>query len=116
MDDAKLNSEISVAKWNVLEKIAQKAVSKELDLKPYAIIQEEGDRLLKENPVFQECIKNGVRKINIATASFDAAANAAKSVTVTDKPNFFKISAAMADAVYENVKKHIKIFNMENLK
>lgn len=60
MDDAKLNSEISVAKWNVLEKIAQKAVSKELDLKPYAIIQEEGDRLLKENPVFQECIKNGM--------------------------------------------------------
>ena len=65
---------------------------------------------------FQECIKNGVRKINIATASFDAAANAAKSVTATDKPNFFKTSAAMADAVYENVKKHIKIFNMENLK
>lgn len=60
MDDAKLNSEISVAKWNVLEKIAQKAVSKELDLKPYAIIQEEADRLLKENPVFQECIKNGM--------------------------------------------------------
>ena len=60
MDDANLNSEISVAKWNVLEKIAQKAVSKELDLKPYAVIQEEADRLLKENPVFQECIKNGM--------------------------------------------------------
>ena len=60
MDDAKFNSEISVAKWNVLEKIAQKAVSKELDLKPYAVIQEEADRLLKENPVFQECIKNGM--------------------------------------------------------
>lgn len=60
MDDVKFNSEISVAKWNVLEKIAQKAVSKELDLKPYVIIQEEADRLLKENPVFQECIKNGM--------------------------------------------------------
>lgn len=60
MDDPKFNSEISVAKWNVLEKIAQKAVSKELDLKPYVIIQEEADRLLKENPVFQECIKNGM--------------------------------------------------------
>ncbi|MDY5683139.1 MAG: hypothetical protein SPG48_06240 [Treponema sp.] len=58
--DDKLNSEISVAKWDVLEKIAEKTVSKELDLKPYAIIQEEADKLLMENPVFQECIKNGI--------------------------------------------------------
>lgn len=58
--DDKLNSEISVAKWDVLEKIAEKTVSKELDLKPYAAIQEEADELLMENPVFQECIKNGI--------------------------------------------------------
>ncbi len=64
---------------------------------------------------FQECIKNGVRKINIATASFDATANAAKESTSVDKPNYFKLSQSMADAVYENVKKHITIFNMETL-
>ena len=58
--DDKLNSEISVAKWDVLEKIAEKIVSKELDLKPYAVIQEEADKLLMENSVFQECIKNGI--------------------------------------------------------
>ncbi|WP_288748618.1 hypothetical protein [uncultured Treponema sp.] len=58
--DDKLNSEISVAKWDVLEKIAEKTVSKELDLKPYAVIQEEADKLLMENSVFQECIKNGI--------------------------------------------------------
>ncbi len=65
---------------------------------------------------FQECIRNGVRKVNIATASFDATAKAAKEATSVDKPNYFIMSQAMADAVYENVKKHIKIFNMVNLK
>lgn len=64
---------------------------------------------------FRECIKNGVRKINIATASFDAVAKAAKQNTSVDKPNYFSLSQSMADAVYENVKKHIKIFNMETL-
>ena len=65
---------------------------------------------------FQECIRNGVRKVNIATASFDATARAAKAATDVDKPNYFTMSQAMQDAVYENVKKHIKIFNMETLK
>ncbi len=66
--------------------------------------------------MFQECIRNGVRKVNIATASFDAVAKAAKETTSVDKPNYFTLSQNMADAVYENVKRHIKIFNMENLK
>lgn len=65
---------------------------------------------------FQECIRNGVRKVNIATASFDATAKAAKEATSVDKPSYFTMSQAMQDAVYENVKKHIRIFNMENLK
>ncbi len=64
--------------------------------------------------VFQKCIKNGVRKVNIATASFDATAKAAKESTSVDKPNYFTLSQSMADGVYENVKKHIKIFNMKN--
>lgn len=64
---------------------------------------------------FRECIRNGVRKINIATASFDAVAKAAKQNTSVDKPNYFDLSQSMTDAVYENVKKHIKIFNMESL-
>ncbi len=64
--------------------------------------------------IFQECIKRGVRKINIATASFDAVKNAAAE-TVKNNGNFFNLSQNMTDAVYENVKKHIKIFNMEPL-
>ncbi len=65
--------------------------------------------------VFQECIKNGVRKINIATASFDAVKKAAEETALTGG-NYFALSQNMANAVYENVKKHIRIFNMENLK
>lgn len=65
--------------------------------------------------VFQECIRNGIRKVNIATASFDAVVKAAKQNTADDG-NYFALSQKMADEVYENVKKHIKIFNMENLK
>ena len=66
--------------------------------------------------IFQECIKSGIRKVNIATASFDAVARAAKETSSIDKPNYFTLSQSMADAVYENVKNHIKIFNMEKLK
>lgn len=67
--------------------------------------------------MFQECIKNGVRKINIATASFDSLANAAKDYTKSvDKPNYFKLSDAEVYAVCQNVKNHIKIFNMDSLK
>ena len=65
---------------------------------------------------FQECIRNGVRKVNIATASFDAVAKSAKEASSADKLNYFNLSQCMADAVYENVKKHIRIFNMEKLK
>ncbi len=61
---------------------------------------------------FRECIKNGIRKINIATASFDAVVNAAKSTTLNNG-NYFSLSQKMADNVHENVKKHIEIFNMK---
>lgn len=65
---------------------------------------------------FQECVRNGIRKINIATASFDAVKNAAEEAMKNEKVNYFTLSSAMAEAVYENVKKHIRIFNMDKLK
>lgn len=64
---------------------------------------------------FQECIRNGIRKVNIATASFDAVTKASQTVS-QNGGNYFTLSQAMADAVCENVKNHIRIFNMENLK
>ena len=63
---------------------------------------------------FRECIKNGVRKINIATASFDSVVKAAATSVADSGVNYFKLSQAMADAVCENVEKHINIFNMAN--
>ena len=61
---------------------------------------------------FRNCIRNGVRKINIATASFTAVSNAAKAVSDANG-SYFVLSQAIADAVYENVKNHINIFNMK---
>ncbi len=61
--------------------------------------------------MFRKAISLGIRKINIATASFDALANAAKAYTAdVESPDYFTLSPKMADAVYENVKKHIGIF------
>ncbi len=61
--------------------------------------------------MFVKAISLGIRKINIATASFDALANAAKDYTFTqEKPDYFTLSPKMAEAVYENVKKHIRVF------
>jgi len=65
---------------------------------------------------FQKCIKYGIRKINIATANFDACTSGALSIEDGEKPiNYFTLNEAMVDAVCENVRKHIKIFNMESL-
>ena len=61
--------------------------------------------------MFRRAISLGIRKINIATASFDALAKNAKEYTeTTDKPDYFTLSPCMAEGVYENVKKHIAIF------
>lgn len=64
---------------------------------------------------FQKAISLGVRKINIATASFDSLAAYAKAYCQNKegKPNYFELSACEAEGVYENVKRHIKVFNME---
>ncbi|MBR0535533.1 MAG: class II aldolase [Clostridia bacterium] len=63
--------------------------------------------------IFRECIKNGIRKVNIATASFDAVATASRK-TAEENGNYFSLSQNMADAVYDNVKNHIEIFNMKS--
>ncbi|MBE6802616.1 MAG: class II aldolase [Ruminococcaceae bacterium] len=65
---------------------------------------------------FQECIRNGIRKINIATASFDAVVNASRKTLQDDKSNYFTLSSNIADGVCENIENHIKIFNMQILK
>lgn len=62
--------------------------------------------------MFQQAIMLGVRKINIATASFDNLAKYALDYCKPiEKANFFDLSRAEAEGVYENVKRHIKVFS-----
>ena len=61
---------------------------------------------------FQRAIFLGIRKVNIATASFNSlTAHVEKYMESTDKHNFFDLNEAMAQGTYENVKKHILVFN-----
>ena len=61
---------------------------------------------------FRQAISLGIRKINIATASFDCLAKAAKRYCdAHETPDYFTLSSEMAEGVYQNVKKHIQIFN-----
>ena len=62
--------------------------------------------------MFRKAISLGIRKINIATASFDALARASQVYCAgASVPDYFALSAASAEAVYENVKRHILVFN-----
>lgn len=64
---------------------------------------------------FQCCIGHGVRKINIATASFLAAESAARAYAAESGRDWFRLSAAMAAATRENVLEHIRIFGSEGM-
>ncbi len=60
---------------------------------------------------FKKAISLGIRKINIATASFDALVKyLAYYLEQNDEPNYFDLSNQMVLGVYENVKRHIKVF------
>lgn len=62
--------------------------------------------------MFRQSIMLGIRKVNIATASFNCLANAAKGYCDShEQVNFFDLSKSEAEGVYENVKRHIKVFS-----
>ena len=61
---------------------------------------------------FRQCIDCGIRKINIATANFDAAADGIRAYCARhDTPSFFGLHEAVVQSVYENVLRHITVFN-----
>lgn len=61
---------------------------------------------------FQRAISLGIRKVNIATASFNSLTKKAEEYMASEgKHNYFDLSAAMAEGTYENVKRHILVFN-----
>jgi fructose-bisphosphate aldolase class II len=59
---------------------------------------------------FQRCIELGVRKINIATANFMAVEEEARNYSSEAKRDYFNLSSRMVDGMYQNVTKHINIF------
>ncbi len=62
--------------------------------------------------MFRRAISFGIRKINIATASFDSLTEYAKSyLSHFENCDYFTLSDKMVQGVYENVKRHINIFN-----
>ena len=61
---------------------------------------------------FRKAITLGVRKINIATASMDAAINCAGAYMAQEgEHDYYGFNEAMVQGVYENVKHCIKVFN-----
>ena len=61
---------------------------------------------------FQRVISLGIRKVNIATASFNSLTAHAKDYFQSEgKHDFFGLNEAMEQGTYENVKRHILVFN-----
>ncbi len=61
---------------------------------------------------FQEAIRKGIRKVNIATASFNSLVSSVESYwNSRDNHDFFSLNEAMVEGTYQNVKRHIKVFN-----
>ncbi|MCI1965242.1 MAG: class II aldolase [Oscillospiraceae bacterium] len=61
---------------------------------------------------FRHCIQYGIRKINIATANFDSVTmEAGRYFRSNGEHNYFGLNEAMILGMYQNVKKHILIFN-----
>ena len=61
---------------------------------------------------FRKAVGLGIRKINIATASFDSLTREAEKYLKSEgRHDYFGLNEAMVQGVYENVKQYIKIFN-----
>ena len=61
---------------------------------------------------FRECIRNGIRKINIATSILDAYGTGIRThVESTQENNYYRLNEMGRKYVKEEVKKHIRIFN-----
>ncbi|MGN0505608.1 MAG: class II fructose-bisphosphate aldolase [Lachnospiraceae bacterium] len=78
-------------------------------LVPVPLVLHGGSGISEED--FKNCIRHGIRKINVATATFLAVEQAARNYVVTaEKADYFLLSHQMMLGAYENVKRHILIF------
>lgn len=64
---------------------------------------------------FKQCIQHGVRKINVATATFQNVITRVNTAALnTPYLDYFTYHQDVVEAAYENVKNHIRIFGSEN--
>lgn len=63
---------------------------------------------------FRKCIKSGIRKINVATASYNMVEQYVRDYCKSDKQDYFIMSNSMVMGAYESVSRHIKIFGSDN--
>ncbi len=64
---------------------------------------------------FIKCRKNGIKKINIATATFDSVEASARNAYTCEKiKGYYDLHNAEIEGAYQNALKHIKIFDCNN--
>ena len=64
---------------------------------------------------FRRCAKTGIKKINIATSTFNSVDKSVKEFYKDNKDtNYFKMNKAQVNGAYNIVYRHIKIFGSEN--
>ena len=64
---------------------------------------------------FVKCSKNGIKKINIATATFDCVEQSVRQAYEQDAINgYYDLHLAEVEGAYQNAKKHIMIFGSNN--
>lgn len=64
---------------------------------------------------FQDCLRNGIKKINIATASYDnAAAFIIKAGMEKPDAGYFDFSDAIVRGTQSSIEAHMRLFGMEN--
>ena len=64
---------------------------------------------------FVRCAHTGIKKINIATATFDSVENTVKSAYEKGEiSGYYDLQGAEVEGAYQNAKKHILIFGTDN--
>ncbi len=62
-----------------------------------------------------KCAKTGIKKINIATATFDAVEKSVRNCYNGNRINgYYDLQEAEVSGAYENAKRHILIFGSDN--
>lgn len=64
---------------------------------------------------FKKCVKNGIRKLNVATATFNnVVTEVQKLFKENDSVDYFTYHEEVINGAYENVKRHMNIFGSPN--